>query len=75
MPRLLKIQDSIICENCRICNTRPLIEQVHGGKYIVRCRNSAHYQTKPGMIDIDDWNNNNNRLNVDEKDNIIPMKR
>jgi hypothetical protein len=59
MSKFLKIQPSIHCENCIVCDHRPVISKV-GGKYVVRCPTDiAHYQTKEGLIDIADWNWNN----------------
>jgi hypothetical protein len=60
MVKHIKIQQSIQCEDCLICGKRPIIEQINGGKYIVRCpSDAAHYQTPPGLIDIKNWNENN----------------
>lgn len=60
MAKFIKIQPSIICEDCIVCGRRPVIEQAKGSKFIVRCpKDSTHYQTQPGLIDIDDWNSNN----------------
>lgn len=59
MSRFIEIQQSIFVENCIICGARPVIDQKMG-KFIVRCKTSNdHYQTKPGLIDIDSWNKHN----------------
>ncbi len=60
MPRHIKIQQSVKCEDCIVCGKRPVIEQINGGKYIVRCPvDISHYQTPAGLIDINNWNENN----------------
>ncbi|SEP42693.1 hypothetical protein SAMN05428947_116102 [Mucilaginibacter sp. OK283] len=59
MGKFISIQPSVICENCIICGSRPVIEQ-NKGKFTVRCpKDNTHYQTPPGLIDINGWNTNN----------------
>jgi hypothetical protein len=56
MRNFVQIQENIFCEPCKDCGARPVIEQ-HKSKFIVRCpKDKNHYQTKPGLIDIEDWN-------------------
>jgi hypothetical protein len=56
MEKFIPIQANIFCEPCRECGERPVIAQVKG-KFVVRCPKSRlHYQTKSGLVDIEDWN-------------------
>ncbi len=56
MSAYINIQPNIFCESCKDCGARPIIEQ-RDRKYYVICPNdSNHYQTKSGMIDMDEWN-------------------
>jgi len=56
----LTIPKTIFCKFCKICGARPVIEADRAGLYVVKCPNdNGHYQTRPGLIDIDDWNRNN----------------
>jgi len=56
MKNFIQIQNNISCELCKDCGARPVIEQ-QKGTFIVRCpKHDSHYQTKPGLVDIDDWN-------------------
>ena len=56
MSNFLPIQPAIFCELCKDCGARPVVEQSKAG-YIVRCPdNKKHYRTKPGLVDIADWN-------------------
>jgi hypothetical protein len=60
MNGYLTVPKTIYCKFCRICGARPIIEQATDGFYVVKCPNdNSHYQTRPGLIDIDDWNRNN----------------
>lgn len=75
MNKFIKIQESIFVEKCIICGSRPIIEQVPGGKFIVRCKASAdHYSSKPGMVDIESWNRHNHKPGSDN-DNIRHLKQ
>jgi hypothetical protein len=59
MEKFIAIQPNIFCEPCKECGERPVIAQVKG-KFIVRCpKSKSHYQTKPGLVDIKDWNTKN----------------
>ncbi len=56
MANFVTIQENIFCEPCKDCGARPVIEQIKGN-FMVRCpKSSSHYQTKPGLVDINDWN-------------------
>lgn len=56
MSAIYQIQSAIFCEPCKECGARPIIEYSKG-KYVVKCPNNKnHYQTKPGLVDIQDWN-------------------
>jgi hypothetical protein len=56
MSNFLSIQPAIFCEPCKDCGARPVVEQIKG-KFIVKCPNNKnHYRTKPGLVDIQDWN-------------------
>jgi len=60
MDNFMPIQENIFCEPCKDCGARPVIEQLKGAKFVVRCPNEkSHYQTKTGLIDINDWNMKN----------------
>ena len=59
MEKFIQIQASIFCEPCKECGERPVVEQVKG-KFVVRCpKSKSHYQTKSGLVDINDWNTKN----------------
>ena len=61
MPHIYKIQPAIFCEPCKDCGARPVIKQVKG-KFIVQCpNNESHYSTKPGLVDVKDWNLKNKK--------------
>ncbi|UOE50788.1 hypothetical protein MTO98_06820 [Mucilaginibacter sp. SMC90] len=61
MSKPIKIQVAIFCEPCVICGSKPVIAQAKG-KFIVRCGASTdHYQTPPGLVDIANWNEHNQR--------------
>jgi hypothetical protein len=60
MSGYVNIPKTIYCKFCRICGARPVIGPAHEGLYVVRCPNDdGHYQTRTGLIDIEDWNRNN----------------
>jgi hypothetical protein len=59
MEKFIPIQANVFCEPCRECGSRPVVEQVKG-KYKVRCpKDKSHYQTNPGVVDVNDWNTKN----------------
>ena len=60
MRGFITIPTSVSCAACIYCGARPIISMVEIGEYIVKCPNSdSHYQTEPGLIDMDDWNLHN----------------
>ncbi|WP_295716611.1 hypothetical protein [Mucilaginibacter sp.] len=60
MRGYINIPKTICCKFCKICGARPVIEPAADGLYVVKCPNdNGHYQTRAGLIDIDDWNTNN----------------
>ncbi|ASU35654.1 hypothetical protein [Mucilaginibacter xinganensis] len=60
MKGYVNIPGSIYCRLCRECGARPIIARVSDIGYVVKCSNNDnHYQTMPGLIDIEDWNNHN----------------
>ena len=60
MTNHILIPKSVNCQLCKQCGARPIIALAEKGEYIVKCPNDdSHYQTLPGLIDIDDWNRNN----------------
>jgi len=66
MKGYVNIPKSIYCKACKQCGTRPVIA-VWGSGYVVKCpHDDAHYQTKPGLIDIEDWNIHNTVLYDDD---------
>jgi hypothetical protein len=65
MKGYVNIPKSIYCKVCKQCGSRPVIA-VWGNGYVVKCpQNDTHYQTKPGLIDIEDWNIHNSVLYED----------
>jgi hypothetical protein len=60
MRGYVNIPKTIYCKFCKICGARPVIEPAADGLYVVKCPNDdGHYQTRSGLIDIEDWNLNN----------------
>jgi hypothetical protein len=60
MRSYVNIPKTINCRFCKTCGARPVIELAPDGLYVVKCPNDdGHYQTRMGLIDIDDWNRNN----------------
>lgn len=41
------------------CGARPVIAVAGEDGYVVKCPNNDHYKTPPGIIDIENWNRNN----------------
>jgi len=57
MRGYINIPESIQCRVCKHCGSRPIIALTGKDEYVVKCPvDSNHYQTQPGMIDIEDWN-------------------
>jgi len=60
MRGYVNVPRSIYCKVCRECGSRPVIALVDDIGYIVKCsKDDRHYQTMPGLIDIEDWNRHN----------------
>jgi len=60
MRGYITVPDTYSCIPCKHCGARPVIAIAEEGEYVVKCPNDAsHYQTQPGLIDIDDWNEHN----------------
>jgi len=60
MRGYINIPDTVSCTVCKYCGARPIIALAELGEYIVKCpNNDRHYQTEPGLIDIEDWNLHN----------------
>ena len=63
MRGYVNIPNSIYCKPCKQCGARPIIALAGQDGYVVKCpANDSHYQTKPGLIDIEDWNIHNSVL-------------
>jgi len=59
----VNIPASIYCKLCKECGSRPVIARIDDIGYIVKCsKNDNHYQTEPGLIDIEDWNRHNTAI-------------
>ncbi len=57
MRGYITIPESIQCKVCKYCGSRPIIALAGRDEYVVKCpADDSHYQTQPGMIDIEDWN-------------------
>jgi hypothetical protein len=60
MRGYINIAGSIYCKLCKECGARPVIAPVDDIGYIVKCsKDDRHYQTMPGVVDIEDWNRHN----------------
>jgi hypothetical protein len=60
MRGYVNVPRSIYCKVCKECGSRPVIALVDDIGYIVKCsKDDRHYQTMPGLIDIEDWNRHN----------------
>ena len=59
MIQIYQIQPAIFCEPCKECGARPVLK-LEKSLYTVMCpNNSKHYSTKPGLVDVNDWNMKN----------------
>lgn len=68
------IPKSVSCNLCRHCGARPIIALAEKGEYVVKCPNDdAHYQTMPGLIDIEDWNMHNSPSEINEIGHITTI--
>ncbi|MBS1531542.1 MAG: hypothetical protein JSU01_14635 [Bacteroidetes bacterium] len=60
MRGYITVPETYSCLTCKHCGARPVIAMAAEGEYVVKCPNDpSHYQTPPGLIDIDDWNEHN----------------
>lgn len=74
MRGYVKIPGSIYCKLCKECGARPVIAPVEDIGYVVKCPNdNNHYQTMPGLIDIEDWNRNNTISSSPTEYSNLPM--
>ena len=63
MKGYIVIPESIPCRTCKYCGSRPIIALAGTDNYVIKCpADASHYQTQPGLIDINDWNANNTPL-------------
>ena len=54
------IPKTIYVKGCKECGARPIIACAGDNGYIVKCpTDDTHYQTPPGLIDLENWNVNN----------------
>lgn len=61
MRGYVNIPNTMYVRCCKDCGTRPIIALVSIGVYMVKCPASDnHYHTEAGLIDIEEWNMNNN---------------
>jgi hypothetical protein len=67
MRGYVNIPNSMYVRCCKYCGERPVIALVSIGMYMVKCPASDnHYHTEPGLIDLEEWNRNNNIKQADE---------
>ncbi|MES2266201.1 MAG: hypothetical protein V4520_05555 [Bacteroidota bacterium] len=67
MKGYVNIPKSIYCKPCKRCGERPIISLLKNGEYVVKCpADATHYQTRPGLIDVEDWNIHNTVLYENE---------
>lgn len=60
MKGYINIPQSHNYKQCKHCGSAPIIMQ-SGDVYIIKCpSDDSHYQTRPGLIDLEDWNFHNN---------------
>jgi hypothetical protein len=60
MRGYITVPGTFSCLACKYCGAPPVIAVADEGEYVVKCPNDpTHYQTRPGLIDIDDWNEHN----------------
>jgi hypothetical protein len=67
MKGYVNIPKSIYVKRCKECGARPIIAKTSEANYVVKCPNdNEHYQTLPGIIDLEDWNLHNQTPNGNE---------
>ncbi|RFZ82181.1 hypothetical protein DYU05_16305 [Mucilaginibacter terrenus] len=60
MRGFLNMPQSLNCKVCKHCGAAPIIFLTDQALYVVKCPNDdGHYQTAPGVIDVEDWNFHN----------------
>lgn len=60
MKGYINVPESMDHRQCLHCGSKPVIMLADRGLYVVKCpADDAHYQTSPGIINIEDWNRNN----------------
>jgi hypothetical protein len=60
MKGYITVPHSVPHKVCRYCGSHPVIALSGKDAYVVKCpADDTHYQTSPGLIDIADWNLNN----------------
>ncbi|AYL96795.1 hypothetical protein [Mucilaginibacter celer] len=64
MSESISIQPNIHCEPCKECGARPVIEQTRKGFVVVCPTDKKHFTTKPGLVNIDEWNRANKKSPV-----------
>ena len=69
MTQIYQIQPAIFCEPCKECGARPVLK-LEKSLYTVMCPNN-HYSTKPGLVDVNDWNLKNKTQKPFVKDTPI----
>lgn len=78
---LVQIQPNIYCEPCKVCGSRPVIQQFAKEKFKIICPKDAdHYKSRAGKITIESWNNANSTgkttINQTRADNpVSPLKK
>jgi hypothetical protein len=67
MKGYVNIPKTIYVKRCIECGARPIIAVAGNGEYVVKCPvNANHYHTKPGLIDLEDWNTNNKNSSAND---------
>ncbi|WP_461451034.1 hypothetical protein [Mucilaginibacter sp.] len=61
MIQICEIQPDFFCEPCKDCGARPVLKQEKGLFSVICPTNPKHYSTKPGLVDINDWNIKNKK--------------
>jgi hypothetical protein len=60
MKGYVNIPNTIYVKLCKECGSRPIIANAGEIGYVVKCPVSDnHYQTPPGLIDLENWNAHN----------------
>jgi hypothetical protein len=76
MKGYVNIPKTIYVIPCMECGARPVVAVAGEDGYVVKCPNNDHYQTPPGIIDLDNWNAyNKNAPTGDYNAGLIPSVR